>query len=55
MKGLAHSYVWWPNIDADLEAQVKQCNECHIKLSFTASSAHAPMGMVRPPMGLCSC
>jgi len=28
MKGLARSYVWWPNIDADLEAQVKQCNQC---------------------------
>ena len=28
MKGLAHSYVWWPNIDADLETQVKQCNQC---------------------------
>ena len=27
MKGLARSYVWWPNIDADLEAQVKQCNQ----------------------------
>lgn len=30
MKGLARSYVWWPNIDADLEAQVKQCNQCQI-------------------------
>ena len=26
MKGLARSYVWWPNIDTDLEVQVKQCN-----------------------------
>ena len=24
-KGLTRSYVWWLNIDADLEAQVKQC------------------------------
>ena len=30
MKGLARSYVWWPNIDADLEAQVKQCNQCQV-------------------------
>ena len=30
MKGLAHSYVWWPNIDSDLEAQVKQCNQCQV-------------------------
>ena len=30
MKGLAHSYVWWPNIDADIEAQVKRCNQCQM-------------------------
>ena len=30
MKGLVRSYVWWPNIDSDLEAQVKQCNQCHV-------------------------
>ena len=30
MKGLARSYVWWPNIDADLEVQVKQCNQCQL-------------------------
>ena len=28
MKGLARSYVWWPYIYADIEAQVKQCNQC---------------------------
>ena len=27
MKELARSYVWWPNIDIDLETQVKQCNQ----------------------------
>ena len=26
MKELAHGYVWWSNIDADLEAHVKKCN-----------------------------
>ena len=30
MKGLARSYVWWPNTDSDLEAQVKQCNQCQV-------------------------
>ena len=30
MKGLARSYVWWPNIDADIEAQVKRCNQCQL-------------------------
>ena len=28
MKGLACSYDWWPYIDDDTEAQVKQCNQC---------------------------
>ena len=26
MKSLARSYVWWPNIDEEVEAMVKQCN-----------------------------
>ena len=30
MKGLARSYVWWSNIDSDLETQVKQCNQCQV-------------------------
>jgi len=25
MKALAHSLVWWPNIDADLERMVQSC------------------------------
>ena len=28
MKELARSYLWWPNIDGDLENLVKTCNEC---------------------------
>ena len=34
MKGLARSYVWWPNIDANIEAQVKRCNQCQLNLPF---------------------
>ena len=30
MKGLTPSYVWWPNIDANLESEVKQCNQCQL-------------------------
>ena len=29
-KGLACSYVWWPKIDADIEAEVKQYNQCQL-------------------------
>ena len=28
MKTLAHSYVWWPNMDQELENRVKTCNIC---------------------------
>ena len=27
MRSLARSYVWWPNMDADLEAKVRTCTE----------------------------
>ena len=28
MKSLAHSFVWWPEIDHDLEEKVKMCDAC---------------------------
>ena len=28
MKELARSYLWWPNLDSDLEELVKHCPEC---------------------------
>lgn len=28
MKSLARSYVWWPNLDADIENKVKHCDVC---------------------------
>lgn len=28
MKGLARSYMWWPNMDAEVEALVKACGAC---------------------------
>ena len=30
MKSLARSYVWWPNMDNDLENKVRTCNNCQI-------------------------
>ena len=30
MKSLAHSYVWWPNMDHALENIIKQCDPCQI-------------------------
>ena len=28
MKRLARMFVWWPNLDADIEERVKKCQEC---------------------------
>ena len=42
MKGLAFSYVWWPNIDADLEAQVKQYNQCQANQPFPPATPMHP-------------
>ena len=28
MKSLARSYMWWPNMDAEIEAKVKDCLKC---------------------------
>ena len=28
MKALARSFVWWPQIDQDLEELVKRCDDC---------------------------
>ena len=28
MKALACSYVWWPNINTDIEGKVKTCHDC---------------------------
>ena len=30
MNALAHNYMWWPKTDADVEAKVKQCNQCQL-------------------------
>ena len=40
MKALARSYVWWPNIDADIERMVKSCATC---MSVQNSPPTAPL------------
>lgn len=38
MKALARSYIWWPNMDSDLERYVNGCAECqkHQKMPKSA-------------------
>ena len=40
MKGIARSFVWWPNIDRDLEEKVKACDACQ---QLRHSPAQAPL------------
>ena len=35
MKALARSFVWWPNIDADLERMVQSCSVCQESCTVT--------------------
>ena len=30
MKDLARSYLWWPNLDLEIERFVRSCKECHV-------------------------
>ena len=40
MKQLARCYVWWPNMDHELEQKVKECNNCQM---MQKSPAQIPM------------
>ena len=42
MKSLARSFVWWPNIDHDVENIVKSCHECTVnQKNPSANPIHA--------------
>ncbi len=38
MKGLARGFVWWPNMDAELEERVKRCNKCQESQKLPATA-----------------
>ncbi|XP_022595499.1 uncharacterized protein K02A2.6-like, partial [Seriola dumerili] len=40
MKGLARSYVWWPQMDRDVEREVNQCDACQ---QHSMSPSTAPL------------
>lgn len=35
MKAFARSYIWWPNIDRNIEQTVKNCQECQLNANST--------------------
>ncbi|XP_026331334.1 uncharacterized protein K02A2.6-like [Hyposmocoma kahamanoa] len=41
-KSIARSYVWWPNIDADLEAVCKQCETCAAEAQMPSRAPPKP-------------
>ena len=41
MKSLAHSFVWWPNLDHDIEQVVKECNVCQHHHHHHSCRSHA--------------
>ncbi|CAC5380501.1 Uncharacterized protein K02A2.6 [Mytilus coruscus] len=42
MKMLAHSYIWWPNMDSELENKVKTCHECQVNRHVPAEAPLHP-------------
>ena len=42
MKALARCYVWWPNMDKEIEFKVKQCETCQMNQNMPASAPVHP-------------
>ncbi|CAC5401676.1 Uncharacterized protein K02A2.6 [Mytilus coruscus] len=42
MKMLARSYIWWPNMDSELENKVKTCHECQVNRHVPAKAPLHP-------------
>ena len=49
MKSLARSYVWWPNIDADIEAITKTCESCLLNANSPAPAPLHPWMVPKQP------
>ena len=42
MKALAYSYVWWSNIDSEIEMAVKSCKSCQMNQAMPAKAPIRP-------------
>ena len=42
MKVLPRSYVWWPNMDKDVEGMVRSCKECQVHQKALAEAPRHP-------------
>lgn len=49
MKAIARSIIWWPKMDADLEAKVKTCEECQVNQKTPAEAPLHPWEFPHKP------
>ena len=49
MKALACSYIWWPNIDNDIEMTVKSCNSCQMNQAMPSKAPIHPWEKTTAP------
>ena len=49
MKALARSYIWWPNIDNDIEMTVKSCNSCQMNQAMPSKAPIHPWEKTTAP------
>ena len=42
MKVHAYVYVWWPNVDSEIEMAVKPCKSCRINQAMPAKAPIHP-------------
>ena len=49
MKALARSYIWWPNMDRELESAVKNCQQCQLQQKAPSEAPYTlRSGLVNP-------
>ena len=51
MKSLARSYVWWPQMDSDIESTVIECSECQAVKHRPAQALLHPWEWPKQPWG----
>ena len=49
MKALARSYIWWPNLDADIEKIAARCAECGMTANVPQASLYHPWQHTHTP------
>ena len=40
MKGLTRSYIWWPDLDKDIEGMSARCEDCKVRAAMPTVTYH---------------